>query len=103
MLHGELTKNARVLEMEKNIKVQIVPGGEYVDAVDVPVTASNETWSQYTLEDGTIIRVRQVILQIARVLNRYDNEGNPIYFSKAQPVLSIYYVRDELKKGYKSK
>jgi hypothetical protein len=83
---------------EKTIKVQQVPGGPFLDAVEVFVEESSEKWSEYKLSDGTKFRVRQVPLQVTRLVGQYDLDGNPLYFMKAQPIVILVEVPKELKK-----
>lgn len=86
-----------IIVAEHKRKVQIVAGGPMVDGVDVPVDESNEKWSEYTLQDGTVLRLKQVLTEVVRT-EGYDSEGNPVYVIKAQPVLSIVAVADNLKR-----
>lgn len=83
---------------ERKTKVQIVPGGPFVDGVEVPVSEALERWSEYKLEDGTTIRVKQVVLGVIRATDNYDPEGNPMYVLKAQPIMAPEGVPDRLKK-----
>lgn len=83
---------------ERRTKVQVVPGGPFIDGVEVSVDESSEKWSEYKLEDGSVVRLKQVVLQIIRPDGQYDPEGNPLYTVKAQPVLSVVHVPDRLKK-----
>lgn len=96
-------KEADTPMAERRTKVQLTPGGPFVDAVEVPVVESTERWSEYKLEDGTIIRLKQVVLEISKVPGQYDAEGNPFYVTKAQPVAAVAYVREQLKKGNQPK
>jgi hypothetical protein len=82
---------------ERKTKVQVVPGGPLVNGMEVPVEESTERWSEYKLEDGSIIRLKQVLLEIIRT-EGYDPEGNPMYVVRAQPVLSVVEVPDRLKR-----
>jgi hypothetical protein len=47
---------------ERKTKVQVVPGDPLVNGVEVPVEESTERWSEYKLEDGSIIRLKQVLM-----------------------------------------
>jgi hypothetical protein len=96
-------KEAATQMAERKTKVQLTPGDQFVDAVEVPVVESTERWSEYKLEDGTVIRLKQVVLEISKVPGRYDAEGNPFYVTKAQPVAAVAYVPEKLKKGYQTK
>lgn len=83
---------------ERKLKVQLVPGGPSLDAVEISVDDSSEKWSEYKLSDGSRIRVKQVLMEVSRVDGQFDQEGNPLYVIKAQPVMAILEVPDKLKK-----
>jgi hypothetical protein len=83
---------------ERKTKIQMVPGGPFVDGVEVAVESSSEKWNEYTLEDGTKIRLKPIIIEIIRVTDHYDNEGNPLYVAKAQTVLSVLEIQERLKR-----
>ena len=82
---------------ERKTKVQVVPGGPLVNGMEVPVEESTERWSEYKLEDGSVIRLKQVLMEIIRT-EGYDPEGNPMYVVKAQPIVSVVEVPDRLKR-----
>jgi hypothetical protein len=83
---------------ERKTKIQLVPGGPMVDGVEISVEESSEKWSEYKLEDGTTIRLKQVVMEVIRTTSEYDPEGNPMYVVKAQPVLSMVDIPDKLKR-----
>lgn len=91
-------KAKRLVMVERKKKIQIVPGGPFVDGMEVSVDESNEKWSEYKLADGTVIRLKQVLMEIVRAEGQYDNEGNPTYVVKATPMLSLVEVPDRLKR-----
>ncbi|MGH6848451.1 MAG: hypothetical protein ACREC0_13745 [Methylocella sp.] len=82
---------------DRKTRVQLVPGGPLVDGVEILVDESSEKWSEYKLEDGTTIRLKQVLMEVIRT-SQYDPEGNPLYTIKAQPILSIVDVPEKLKR-----
>lgn len=82
---------------DRKTKVQLVPGGPLVDGIEVPVDESSEKWSEYKLEDGTTIRLKQVLTEVIRT-GYYGPDNNPLYAVKAQPVLAIVEVPDSLKR-----
>ena len=51
-------------------------------SVVVEVVKSNEVWSVYELEDGTVVKVKPVIAEFIRVIGQYTDEGEPIYQMK---------------------
>lgn len=82
---------------ERAIKAPL-PTGEIVDAFDVPVAESNEKWSELTLEDGTVMKIKMNVVSAIRVPNHYDAEGNALYLVKGQPAMVIISVPEHLRK-----
>ena len=56
----------------------------------------NEPWAQYQLEDGSIMKVKVVLLDIIR-LEEYAPTGEPLYQFSMQQITAVS-VPDELKK-----
>jgi hypothetical protein len=54
----------------------------------VKVVEANEPWSEYTLEDGTRLRMKQTIITAVR-LNDKDDNGDPMYSIQSQQTLSV--------------
>jgi hypothetical protein len=73
--------------MQDKIKINV--GNEVVEATPVNVNQASEYFNQYFLEDGTILRMKLVATKIFRVDDRFDAEGNPVYFVQSTNVLSI--------------
>jgi hypothetical protein len=48
-----------------------------VDPVDV--VSSKEGWSEYTLADGTVIRAKAMLLDARRMVDQFNDQGEPIY------------------------
>jgi hypothetical protein len=67
-------------------KVHITINGQPVDGSDVPITDSKEVWSEYKLEDGTMLRVKLAVGSVVRMNDQYDLEGNPVYLVKGTVV-----------------
>lgn len=85
--------------MERKIKVAIPPSGKLVDASEIPILESTERWTELRLEDGIVIRVKPMIVGVARIDNQWDAEGNPVYVARGGPiVMTIVSVPDHLKK-----
>ncbi len=73
---------------EKKTKV-LLPTGAVADAVEVGVSDSTERWTDVTLEDGSTLRIKIVIMGAARIEGQYDQEGNPMYMVKANQVMAV--------------
>ena len=83
---------------EKTIKIPF-KDGKMVDAVEVGFAVVKEEWNEYKLEDGTIIRFKSVVTQIART-KEYNENNEPIYVIKSKNIASTKIMDDKLmKKG----
>jgi len=53
--------------------------------------ANKEPWTEYRLEDGTVLKVRIILANVARLVDRYKPDGEPIYVLGlgAMPVLEV--------------
>ncbi|MGH9891822.1 MAG: hypothetical protein ACREA0_07545, partial [bacterium] len=57
----------------------------------------SEQWNQYLLGDGSVVRFKAVVLEVWRLLDEYDSEGNPSYVVRSRNVVSVM-APDELRK-----
>lgn len=71
--------------------------GKEVEATPVSPTSTNEYWNQYFLEDGSVIRMKLVATEFARIDGEYDDDGNPVYSIKSTNVVSVE-TPEELKR-----
>jgi hypothetical protein len=83
---------------ERRTTVTLLPSGEKAEAVEVQVEESTERWSDFQLQDGTMLRAKATILSAARVEGQYDQLGNPMYQINIAPVITIVNVPDRLRK-----
>jgi len=82
--------------MERTIKIPFE--GKTVDGLDMDFKSIKEDWNEYQINDGTIVRMKVVVVNIAKLTDKYDNEGNPVYIVKTSNVLAIS-APEKLKKG----
>ena len=75
--------------MSEKVKVKDSNTGEEVDGFVVKVTKADEPFSYITLEDGTTITIRNNILQVIRLIDRWDDNGNPMYNITGNNSISI--------------
>lgn len=80
---------------ERRAKIPLPQGG-FVEGMEVDVEESTDRWSDVKLEDGTILRVKPVVLSAIRVDNAFDPAGNPQYAIKSNAVVSIVSTPDNL-------
>lgn len=43
------------------------------------IVKSKEGWSEFTLDDGSVIRAKAVILDVKRATGQFNIDGNPVY------------------------
>jgi hypothetical protein len=83
---------------ETKRQIPMPPDNKLVDAWEVPIATSTERWSEFELEDGSVIRAKVNAVGFIRIENQYDPDGNPIYAMLAQNVHVIGSVPDKLKR-----
>jgi hypothetical protein len=80
---------------DEKVYVQISPTMPPVEGVNVEVKSSTEPWGEIVLGDGSKLRIKTVILSVARIDSQRDAEGNPVYFIKSQPVVGVLKPADD--------
>jgi hypothetical protein len=63
----------------------------------VDVVSSKEGWSEFTLSDGSVIRLKSVLLEVKRAVGQYTIEGDPIYVMQSAQVNQVK-APEELRK-----
>jgi hypothetical protein len=43
------------------------------------IVKAKEGWSEFTLEDGSVIQAKAVILDVKRAIGQFNIDGNPVY------------------------
>jgi hypothetical protein len=74
------------------------PAGAVSTAQDVDVLEAKEVWSEYRLADGTVLRIKPVMITISRVEGEHTIEGDPVYNMKSTLVTDVR-APHELKKS----
>ena len=62
--------------------------GKMYPGETVAFESTSEPFSQYTLADGTSVKVKMILLDAVR-LDAYDEQGNPVYQFQFQQILGI--------------
>jgi hypothetical protein len=63
--------------------------GRDVDVAIVPILKSSEGFNEYTLEDGSVLKVKSVATSIMRVEGQFLPDGRPIYMVFTTPVVNV--------------
>jgi hypothetical protein len=74
------------------------PAGAVSTAQDVDVLEAKEVWSEYRLADGTVLRIKPVMITISRIEGEHTIEGDPVYNMKSTLVTDVR-APQELKKS----
>jgi len=71
--------------------------GKDVTGESVGFTTDGEQWSQYSLADGSQMKVKTVMMDVVRLDDEYSEQGDPVYLFTAQQVIGVV-PNPELKK-----
>jgi hypothetical protein len=58
---------------------------------------TSEDFNEYLLDDGSVIKLKVVVTEVARIEGMYDAQGNPAYFVNSTNVVSVD-APDDLRK-----
>jgi len=75
------------VERKKRIKLPDVE--QPVEVVEVGFRPAGEYWNEYLADDGSVIRVKLVVQEILRVVDQYDQQGDPNYLVKSVNVMNV--------------
>ena len=65
---------------------------------DVDVLEAKELWSEYRLADGTVLRIKPIMIAVSRLEGEHTLDGDPVYNMKSTVVTDLR-VPQELKKS----
>jgi hypothetical protein len=62
--------------------------GRQIPGQDIEFDPKSEPWGQYTLADGSEVKVKLILLNASR-LDEFNEQGDPIYQFQFQHIVSI--------------
>ena len=65
-------------------------------STEVEVLEAKEAWSEYRLADGTVLRVKPIMIAVSRVDDAETAEGEPVYNMKSTLVTDVRVVKAPL-------
>lgn len=74
-----------------------MPNGQEKEADDIDFSVVSEGWNEYTLSDGTRMKIKLVVHGVVRTEDHDPMTGDPVYAVKTQNVLHVM-APEELKK-----
>lgn len=62
----------------------------------VDIVESDEKWNMYTLEDGTVLKVKQVVVQAGKSIDKPipGSNGEPLYHVKTQTLVTTIVPKE---------
>lgn len=73
-----------------------MPDGKVIRGIELNFDVDKEIWNEYTLEDGTKLRIKNSLIRAIRV---YDDNDEPVYSEDGTPtvvtVTSTFAVSQE--------
>ena len=67
--------------------------GELSVSNEIEVLSAKELWSEYQLADGTVLRLRPIVIGISRVPDAQTADGDPVYNMKSTLVTDVRPTR----------
>lgn len=58
-------------------------------AIEVEMVEASERWSEYRLADGTVLRLKPVMIAVYRVEGQYTPDGEPVYNMKSTIITDV--------------
>lgn len=62
-------------------------------STDVEVLSAKEAWSEYWLADGTVLRVKPIMIDVSRVAEAQTADGDPVYNMRSTLVTDVRPAR----------
>ena len=74
------------------------PSGSPVEAEVIEIVQSVERFNDIHLADGTILKMKVVAIEVVRLKDQWNAEGDPIYQIKSQNIVAATNVPEGLRK-----
>ena len=58
-------------------------------STEVEVIEAKEAWSEYRLSDGTVLRIKPVVIAVSRVEGAETVDGEPVYNMKSTLITDV--------------
>ena len=84
--------------MEKHKRTVEYPPGEQSQGVDVEIDEAIERPTELRLRDGAILRMRTNVVEVIRLDEKWNENGEPVYVIKSSNTVTAIEVPQELKK-----
>ena len=76
-------------DRRRGIRVSVVTVANLSRSTEVEIVEAREVWSEYRLGDGTVLRVKPIMIAITRVEGAETTTGEPVYNMKSTLVTDV--------------
>lgn len=73
--------------MDDGVAVSLLTSSE------VDVLSAKEAWSEYRLADGTVLRLKPIMIDVSRVSEAQTADGDPVYNMRSTLVTDVKPAR----------
>lgn len=63
--------------------------GQNVNVIEKPIASCKECFNEYTLEDGSVLKVKNVVTTIAQIEGQTMPDGSPLFLIFSTPVVTV--------------
>jgi hypothetical protein len=63
--------------------------GQEEAAEELSFDAQKEGWAEYAVEDGTTIKMKNLVARVFRLINRTKPDGSPFYVLEGMAVVTV--------------
>ena len=82
--------------MAERKKEVVDPAGRRLPGTVVGVEESTERFSEVRLEDGSTLKTKLTVVEVLRLDDQWDNDGNPSYSVRSANVVVVSEAPPEL-------
>jgi hypothetical protein len=75
-----------------------IPGLGAVEGTDVALVESVERWTELKLEDGSVLRIKPIVMSVMRIEGQYDPQDNPMYAIQAGQTMVVASAPEHLRR-----
>ena len=83
-------------------KIYKLPSGQEIEVDVVEITGRNDPPAVIELADGSRLRLRIDVLEVGRVREEWDVDGNPVYHIKSANTMAVLDAPESLQKKKKT-
>ena len=63
--------------------------GQDIQVIEKDIESSKESFNEYTLADGTVLKVKNVATSIAQIEGQTMPDGSPMFLIFSTPVITV--------------